>query len=122
MQFHCYSYWKYHHLNQQPEIDDEQEVWVDTECQECQGWGYKECDLGHEHDCQECNGSGQVQVTEKDDNVLQVVYKQQVLADIKKFCDYTNNDPMSRSALYNQLSMEFANQCASLLNTNYFND
>lgn len=27
-------------------------------CLECEGKGYRECDLGHEHDCEECDGDG----------------------------------------------------------------
>lgn len=28
------------------------------ECPICDGTGYQECDLGHEHDCDECQGNG----------------------------------------------------------------
>jgi hypothetical protein len=29
-----------------------------TICSECEGEGYRECDLGHEHDCEDCDGNG----------------------------------------------------------------
>jgi DnaJ-class molecular chaperone len=29
-----------------------------TKCDECNGKGYRECDLGHEHECGECYGEG----------------------------------------------------------------
>jgi len=28
-------------------------------CSSCEGNGYAECDLGHEHECYDCNGSGE---------------------------------------------------------------
>ena len=30
------------------------------ECNQCDGDGYQECDLGHEHDCEKCNGRGEI--------------------------------------------------------------
>lgn len=30
------------------------------ECSECDGDGYRECDLGHEHDCEICDGTGKI--------------------------------------------------------------
>lgn len=32
------------------------------ECKKCDGEGYEECDLGHEHDCEECDGRGEIKI------------------------------------------------------------
>ena len=123
MKFSCYSYWKYHYLNNIVEKeDDEEETYCEGECPDCQGYGYQECDLGHEHDCEECNGTGKIQVTEKHDSVLNQIYKQEVLKDIKKYCDYVKNDPIERSQLYKTLSYEFTQNFSNLLQINYYND
>lgn len=31
-----------------------------TRCDECCGEGYRECDMGHEHECGECYGEGTI--------------------------------------------------------------
>lgn len=29
------------------------------ECEPCDGLGYRECDMGHDHDCEDCGGKGE---------------------------------------------------------------
>lgn len=33
-----------------------------VKCKRCNGDGYEECDLGHEHDCEECEGQGEIKI------------------------------------------------------------
>ena len=37
---------------------------IEEDCDECDGSGEAECDMGHFHDCEECNGTGTVTVEE----------------------------------------------------------
>lgn len=30
------------------------------DCEDCDGEGFEECNLGHEHDCETCNGDGRI--------------------------------------------------------------
>jgi len=41
-------------------VGDAEPVDWGTPCNHCNGDGYKECDLGHEHDCTGCAGSGSI--------------------------------------------------------------
>lgn len=38
----------------------------EKDCDECDGYGTEECDLGHEHNCEACGGSGKVDETEEE--------------------------------------------------------
>jgi hypothetical protein len=41
-----------------PRIDEMTDGSV--ECDRCDGDGFEECDLGHEHECEECDGDGKI--------------------------------------------------------------
>lgn len=45
-------------IEKTPLVDEKKEE--DKKCKECDGDGYLECDLGHEHDCHKCDGEGTV--------------------------------------------------------------
>jgi len=54
-------------------------------CDICHGEGYRECDLGHEHDCDECDGSGEIDLLEE---YMSEQYADQVQRDRKCFLRY----------------------------------
>lgn len=38
-------------------------------CPDCDGDGYRECDMGHDHECDECDGEGKINIGIKDEHV-----------------------------------------------------
>ena len=62
-------------------------------CEECNGTGYLECNLSHEHECDECDGKGRIDLTPNE--VLGAyaldAYQFRVSVDFRKWTDYNKD-------------------------------
>lgn len=54
-------------------------------CVECDGDGYRECDMGHEHDCPDCKGTGEIKGA---DEICGVCYGSKVRRSLLTSEDY----------------------------------